>query len=63
MNGITFIVDERSQKTAAVIDLHRHSRMWEDFSDTLIPKSRAGEPREPQQSVRHRLRTRGQRHG
>ena len=54
---------ERGRKTAAVIDLRRLSRVWEDFYEALISRSRAGEPRETLESVRHRLRTRGQRHG
>jgi hypothetical protein len=63
MSGITFMADERGQKTAAVIDLRRHGRVWKDFYDGLIAKSRAGEPRETLESVKHRLRERGQRHG
>ena len=46
MSGITFMVDERGQKTAAVIDLRKHEQLWEDFYDTLLAKSRAArEPR------------------
>jgi len=56
MSGIGFMVDERGRKTAAVIDLRRHGRAWEDFYDTLIAESRAREPRESLQSVKSRLK-------
>jgi len=56
MSGITFMVDSRGEKTAAVIDLRRHGRLWEDFYDTLLVKSRAHEPRESLDSVKRRLK-------
>jgi hypothetical protein len=56
MHGITFMVDERGRKTAAVIDLGKHERLWEDFYDTLLAQSRANEPRESLKSVQQRLR-------
>jgi hypothetical protein len=40
MSGITFMVDERGQKTAAVIDLRKHEQLWEDFHDSLLAESR-----------------------
>jgi hypothetical protein len=58
MSGITFMVDERGHKTAAVIDLRKHEQLWEDFYDTLLVKSRAREPRESLASVRQRLKSR-----
>jgi hypothetical protein len=58
MSGITFMVDERGQKTAAVIDLRKHEQLWEDFHDALLAKSRAREPRESLESVRQRLKSR-----
>ena len=61
MSGITFMVDEHGQKTAAVIDLRKHEQLWEDFYDTLLAKSRVREPRESIASIRQRLKTR--RHG
>ncbi len=56
MSGITFMVDERGQKTAAVIDLRKHEQLWEDFYDTLLAKSRAREPRERLVSIERRLK-------
>jgi len=58
MSGITFMVDERGRKTAAVIDLRKHEQLWVDFYDTLLAKSRAREPRESLASVRQRLKSR-----
>ncbi len=56
MSGITFMVDEHGEKTAAVIDLRRHGRIWEDFYDSLLAKSRAHEPRETLASIKQRLK-------
>jgi hypothetical protein len=63
MNGITFMVDEQGRKTAAVIDLREHERLWEDFYDTLLAQSRADEPRESLSSVQQRLRRKLARRG
>jgi hypothetical protein len=54
MSGITFMVNERGQKTAAVIDLRKHEQP--DFHDALLAKSRAREPRESLKSVKRRLK-------
>ena len=55
MGGITFMVDSKGKKTAAVIDLRRHRKLWEDFYDTEVAHSRANEPRESLASVKRRL--------
>jgi hypothetical protein len=55
MGGITFMIDSRGKKTAAVIDLRKHRKLWEDFYDTALAQSRAGEPRESLASVKRRL--------
>jgi hypothetical protein len=57
MNGISFMIDSRGTKTAAVIDLRRHGRMWEDFYDTLLAETRAKEPRESLSVVRRKRHT------
>jgi hypothetical protein len=56
MSGVTFMVDSRGEKTAAVIDLRRHRKLWEDFCDTALVESRAKEPRESLDSVKRRLK-------
>lgn len=39
MNGIQFITDEKGRKMAAVIDLKKHGRLWQDFWDGLVSES------------------------
>jgi hypothetical protein len=63
MSGITFMVDERGRKTAAVIDLRKHEALWEDFYDSLLVESRADEPRESLETVRRRLTQKPSRNG
>jgi hypothetical protein len=58
MSGISYLIDETGKKTAAVIDLRRHGRVWEDFYDTLLVQARAEEPRETLSAVRKRLAAR-----
>jgi len=55
MGGITFMIDSKGRKTAAVIDLRRHRKLWEDFYDIALTQSRTGEPRESLASVKRRL--------
>ncbi len=57
------MVDEQGRKTAAVIDLREHERLWEDFYDSLLVASRADEPRESLESVRRRLTRKAPRNG
>jgi hypothetical protein len=56
MSGISFVVNARGTKTAAVIDLRWHGRMWEDFYDTLLAEARAKESRESLSVVRRKRR-------
>ena len=55
MKGVQFVVDERGEKTAVVIDLKQHSDVWEDFVDVATAKSRRDEPRETLAAVKRRL--------
>lgn len=61
MKGVQFVVDERGEKTAVVIDLREHARLWEDVYDTLVARARRHEPRESLESVKRRLRSQGKR--
>lgn len=63
MSGITFQVDERGNRTAAVIDLRKHGRLWEDFHDMLLAESRMNEPRETLAAVKLRLKQHRKRNG
>ena len=45
MTGIQFITDEKGRKKAAIIDLKKHSALWEDIEDVLVSRSRRHEKR------------------
>jgi len=59
LKGVQFVVDEHGQRTAVMIDLKKHSEVWEDFYDTAVAREREHEPRESLDSVRKRLCRRG----
>jgi len=59
MKGVQFVINERGEKTAVVIDLKRHSEVWEDFHDVSVARQRQHEPRETLESVKQKLRRRG----
>ena len=61
MTGIRFIVNERGEKTAAVIDLKKNRAAWEDFHDLVTARERQDESRESLDDVRRHLAER--RHG
>lgn len=63
MKGIQFIVNDKGEKTAALIDLKEYGELWEDFYDCLTARLRADEPRESLKSVRERLRQQGKLNG
>ncbi len=63
MKGIQFLIDERGDKTAVVIDLKKYSELWKDFYDRAVARSREGEPRETLGSVKRRLRSSRRRKG
>ncbi len=56
MKGIQFLVNDEGNKTAVLIDLKTHARLWEDFHDLLLVHGREKEPRESLESVEKRLR-------
>ena len=55
MTGIQFIMDERGEKTAAVIDLKTHQALWEDIEDVLVSRSRRHERGVPLAKVKAEL--------
>jgi hypothetical protein len=59
MTGIKFVIDEKGEKSAVVIDLKKHSKLWEDFYDVLKSKSREDEPRESLKQVKNKLKRLG----
>ena len=62
MEGIQFVTNEKGQKVAVLIDLHKYGELWEDMYDSLIARLRADEPRETMASVEKRLRKQGKLH-
>jgi hypothetical protein len=59
VKGVQFVVNDRGKKTAVMIDLKRHSELWEDFYDAAVARERQSEPRETLESVTKGLRRRG----
>ena len=55
MKGVKYVVDDKGEKTAVIIDLKKYGVLWEDFQDTMIARLRANEPRETFESVKKRL--------
>jgi hypothetical protein len=56
MTGINFLVNEKGDKRAVLIDLKKYGKLWEDFYDTLKVKKRKNEPRETLESVKERIK-------
>lgn len=55
MGGIQFVIDDKGNKSAVIIDLNKYSDLWEDFYDSFIAHKRRKEPRESLQSVKKKL--------
>jgi hypothetical protein len=43
MKGIQFVVDEKGERQAVLIDLAEWGELWEDFYDVLVARSRQEE--------------------
>ena len=52
MTGIQFVTDDKARKTAVLIDLKKHARLWEDLWDGLVSESRRKEKGIPYQEYR-----------
>ncbi len=55
MKGVQFLLDERGNKSAVLIDLKKNRELWEDLYDRAVARSREREPRESLDSVKTRL--------
>ncbi len=62
MKGIQYIIDEREQKRAAIIDLGIYGHLWEDIHDILMVEARKSEPRVKWEDVKKRLHEKGLKH-
>jgi len=55
MKGIQFVLNDKGEKTAVLVDIKKYGKIWEDFYDALIAEIRSREPRESIESVKKRL--------
>jgi hypothetical protein len=55
MTGVQYVVDDRGERKAVVIDLRKHAELWEDFYDRVLAGSRRDEPHESLEAVKARL--------
>ena len=55
MTGVSYLINDAGEKTAVILDLRRHRRLWEDIHDRLLIESRRHETRESLDQVRRRL--------
>ena len=59
IRGVQFLVDERGQKTAVLIDLKKNAARWEDIDDAALARERETEPWESLEEVKARLQRSG----
>ena len=59
MSGIQYITDENGNKTAVVIDLKKHLKLWEDISDQLVAEKRKNQRRYNHSDVKMILKKEG----
>jgi hypothetical protein len=55
MKGVQYVVDDKGEPQAVLIDLRKHGALWEDFQDILVSRQRRKEPRETLEAVEARL--------
>ena len=55
MEGIRYIINDKGEKKAAVIDLDTYGHQWDDIHDILIVESRKSEPRKKWEDVKKGL--------
>jgi hypothetical protein len=55
MKGVEYVVDEKGEKKAVVLDLKIHRDIWEYFCDFLKVKERENDPRESLASVKKKV--------
>ena len=59
MKGIQYLVDDKGEKRAVVLDLKVHRALWEDIQDILVARERLKGPTVPMEEVVARLKTNG----
>jgi hypothetical protein len=63
MKGIQFVLDDKGNQTAVIIDLKKYGDLWEDFYDSLTAYQRKDEPRETLDTVKKKLIQKGKLRG
>jgi len=63
MQGIQYVTDDSGKKIAVMIDLKKHSELWEDFYDGLTARLRSREPRYSLETVKSGLKKSGKLRG
>ena len=63
MEGINFVVNDKGEKTAVLIDLKKYGELWEAFYDRVIAEIRREEPRETIESLKETLKRQGKLNG
>jgi len=59
MKGVQFVVDEKGEKQAVLIDLAEWGELWEDFYDVLVAHSRQEEEEVSWQELKQELEADG----
>ena len=52
MKGIQFVVDERGNKNAVLIDLSQWGELWEDMYDVMVSRARRDEEQVPWEKLK-----------
>ena len=55
MPGVEFLVNDRGQRRAVLIDLKKHGALWQDLYDAYLVNARRREPRESLAQVKRLL--------
>lgn len=58
IKGVQFVVNEDGEQQAALIDLRKNKKLWEDFYDAAAVEARRDEPRETLDEVKKKLKER-----
>ncbi len=56
MKGVQYVVDNKGNAKAVLIDLKKFGELWEDFQDLLVSRARRKERRFSLAEVEARLR-------
>jgi hypothetical protein len=56
MKGVQYLIDDKGQKRAVVMDLKIHGSLWEDICDVLVARQRRKGPTIPLEQVKAELR-------